>query len=128
MIQITEYSLSHLNAMFGYNTPVPDVPVTYSHRLGIFDKGYLRREEHMKVIEKKRAVKDPNKLKDSEKRVLQIVNCNKGVTGVEVAKKTKWTANHCSMMLTALYRRGLITRTKQREAGTRWYIYHARKV
>lgn len=127
MIQITEYSLSHLNAMFGYNTPVPDVPVTYSHRLGIFDKGYRRREEHMKVIDKKRAAKDPDALTSSCNRVLMIVNCNKGVTGVEVAKKTKWTANHCSMMLTALYRRGLITRTKQREAGTRWYVYHARK-
>lgn len=122
--------LQILNNMFGYNTPIPDAPVTRNHRLGVYSSGYKRTEKDDERLaqQKARPVKDPKALKDSEKRVLMIVNCNKGLTGVEVAKKTNWTANHCSMILTALYRRGLITRTIHKEAGTRWYSYHARKV
>lgn len=122
--------LQILNNMCGYNTPIPDAPTTRQHRIGVYSSGYQRnhKEEERLAQQKAAKPKDPNKLKDSEKRVLMIVKCNKGITGVDVAKKTKWTANHCSMMLTSLFRRGLITRTKQREAGTRWYLYHARKV
>ena len=122
--------LQILNNMCGYNTPIPDAPVTRNHRLGVYSSGYQRnhKDDERLAQQKARPPKDPKELKDSEKRVLMIVNCNKGLTGVEVSKKTRWTANHCSMILTSLYRRGLITRTKQKDAGTRWYLYHARKV
>lgn len=122
--------LQILNNMCGYNTPIPDAPVTRQHRIGVYSSGFQRnhKEEERLAQQKIAKPKDPNKLKDSEKRVLQIVRCNDALTAVDVAKKTKWTANHCSMILTALFRRGLITRTKQKDAGTRWYIYHARKV
>lgn len=122
--------LQILNNMFGYNTPIPDVPVTRQHRIGVYSSGYQRnhKEEERLAQQKIAKPKDPNKLKDSEKRVLMIVKCNDALTAVDVSKKTKWTANHCSMILTALFRRGLITRTKQKDAGTRWYVYHARKV
>ena len=122
--------LQILNNMFGYNTPIPDVPVTRQHRIGVYSSGFQRnhKEEERLAQQKIAKPKDPNKLKDSEKRVLMIVKCNDALTAVDVSKKTKWTANHCSMILTALFRRGLITRTKQKDAGTRWYVYHARKV
>ena len=122
--------LQILNNMCGYNTPIPDVPVTRQHRIGVYSSGFQRnhKEEERLAQQKIAKPKDPNKLKDSEKRVLQIVRCNDALTAVDVSKKTKWTANHCSMILTALFRRGLITRTKQKDAGTRWYVYHARKV
>lgn len=122
--------LQILNNMCGYNTPIPDAPVTRQHRIGVYSSGFQRnhKEEERLAQQKIAKPKDPNKLKDSEKRVLQIVKCNDALTAVDVSKKTKWTANHCSMILTALFRRGLITRTKQKDAGTRWYIYHARKV
>lgn len=122
--------LQILNNMCGYNTPIPDVPVTRQHRIGVYSSRYQRnhKEEERLAQQKIAKPKDPNKLKDSEKRVLMIVKCNDALTAVDVSKKTKWTANHCSMILTALFRRGLITRTKQKDAGTRWYVYHARKV
>ena len=37
--------------------------------------------------QKQQKIKDPNKLGPSEKRVFQIVQCNNGVTGVDVSKK-----------------------------------------
>lgn len=122
--------LEILNNMFGYNTPIPDAPTTRQHRIGVYSSGYQRdnKEDERIKQQKIRPPKDPNVLKDSEKRMLQIVRCNNGVTGIQAASKTKWTANHCSMILTALYRRGLISRTIHKEAGTRWYSYHARKV
>ena len=123
-------SLQILNNMFGYNTPIPDAPTTRQHRIGVYSSGYKRNDKEEERHKQQRAAKpkDPNKLKDSEKRMLAIVQCNNGITGIEASTKTKWTANHCSMILTSLFRRGLITRIKVKESGTRWYVYHARKV
>lgn len=122
--------LEILNAMCGYNTPIPDAPTTRHHRIGVYSSGYQRNyKEEERLAQQKAAkpIKDPNVLKDSEKIILKIVTKGEGLTGVDVSKKTRWTANHCSMILTALFRRGLITRIKQKDAGTRWYVY-ARKV
>ena len=123
--------LEILNNMCGYNTPIPDAPTTRQHRIGVYSSGYKRNdkeEERYKQMKAAKPPKDPNILKDSEKRMLAIVKCNNGITGMSAASKTKWTANHCSMILTSLFRRGLITRVKVKESGTRWYVYHARKV
>lgn len=122
--------LEILNNMCGYNTPIPDAPTTRQHRIGVYSSGYKRdpeREERLKQL-KAAKPKDPTVLNDSQKRMLAIVKCNNGITGIAAASKTKWTANHCSMILTSLFRRGLITRVKVKESGTRWYVYHARKV
>ena len=122
--------LEILNRMCGYNTPIPDAPTTRQHRIGVYSSGYQRNDKEEEKLKQLKAAKpkDPNKLKDSEKRMLAIVKCNNGITGVDAASKTEWTANHCSMILTSLFRRGLITRIKLKESGTRWYVYHARKV
>ena len=121
--------LQTLNAMFGYNTPIPDAPTTRQHRIGVYSSEFQRDDKAEERLKQQKIAKpkDPNVLKDSEKLILKIVNRSEGLTGVDVSKKTKWTANHCSMLLTSLFRRGLITRTKQKESGTRWYVYHARK-
>ena len=121
--------ISILNDIFGYNTPIPDAPTTRQHRIGVYSSGYKRddkAEERLKQL-KIAKPRDPNELKDSEKRMLQIVRCNNGVTGIQAASKTKWTANHCSMLLTSLHRRNLITRVKFNQSGTRWYIYYAKQ-
>ena len=118
--------LEILNKMFGYNTPIPDAPTTRQHRIGVYSSGYKRndkKEERYKQQKAAKPPKDPNILKDSEKRMLTLVQCNNGISGIDASRKTKWTANHCSMILTALHRKGLITRTKVRESGTRWYVY-----
>lgn len=121
--------ISTLNAMFGYNTPTPNAPITRTHRIGVYSSGYKRtdKDEERLARQKQREVKDPNKLKASERRILQIVQCNKGVTCVDVSKKTKWTSNHCSMILTALFRRGLIRRVKRTAPNIRFYVYYKRK-
>ena len=117
--------ISTLNAMFGYNTPIPNAPITRTHRIGVYSSGFKRtnKDEERLTRQKQREVKDPNKLRPSEKRVLQIVRCNKGVTGVDVSNKTKWTSNHCSMILAALYKRGLIKRVKRTGPYIRFYEY-----
>jgi DNA-binding MarR family transcriptional regulator len=119
-----------LNNMFGYNTPIPDAPVTRQHRIGVYTSGYARTDKDAEREKQRKVVppKDPNALKDSEKRILMIVKCNNGITAIDAANKTKWTTNHCSMILTALFRKKLITRIKHSQSGTRWYAYHARKV
>jgi hypothetical protein len=121
--------LQILNNMFGYNTPIPDAPVTRNHRIGVYSSGYARNDKDDERLQqqKVRPVKDPNALRESEKRVLMIVKCNNGITGMDVSKKTDWTANHCSLILTALFRKGLIRRTKISNAGTRWYVYHKKE-
>ena len=119
------YGIEHLNAMFGYNTPIPDAPITRTHRIGVYSSGYKRidKDEERLAQQKAKTVKDLNKLKPSERRILQIVQCNNGVTGTDVAQKTKWTQNHCSMILTALFRRGLIKRVKRTAPNIRFYEY-----
>ena len=117
--------LQILNNMFGYNTPIPDAPITRTHRIGVYSSGYKRTDKDQERLaqQKVKPVKDPNALKASERRILQIVQCNKGVTGVDVAQKTKWTSNHCSMILTMLFTRGLIKRVKRTAPNIRFYEY-----
>lgn len=121
--------LQILNKMFGYNTSIPNVPVTRTHRIGVYSSGYKRtdKDEERLIQQKQRKIKDPDKLGPSEKRVFQIVQCNNGVTGVDVSKKTKWTSNHCSMILSALYKRGLIKRVKRTSPNIRFYVYYKKE-
>lgn len=123
------YRIEHLNAMFGYNTPIPDAPITRTHRIGVYSSGYKRtdKDEERLAQQKQREVRDPNKLRPSERRILQIVQCNNGVTGVDVSKKTKWTSNHCSMILSALHERGLIRRTQRTAPNIRFYVYYKKE-
>ena len=123
------YGIERLNAMFGYNTPIPDAPITRTHRIGVYSSGYKRtdKDEERLAQQKQREVKDPNKLRPSERRILQIVQCNNGVTGVDVSKKTKWTSNHCSMILSSLHERGLIRRVHQTAPNIRFYVYYKKE-
>ena len=119
--------ISTLNAMFGYNTPIPNAPITRTHRIGVYSSGFKRTNKDEERLIQQKKLKDPNRLKDSEKRVLQIVRCNNGVTGVDVSKKTKWTSNHCSMILSALHERGLIKRIKRTAPNIRFYVYYKKE-
>ena len=119
--------ISTLNAMFGYNTPIPNAPITRTHRIGVYSSGFKRTNKDEERLIQQKKLKDPNRLKDSEKRVLQIVQCNNGVTGVDVSKKTKWTSNHCSMILSALHERGLIKRIKRTAPNIRFYVYYKKE-
>lgn len=64
-----------------------------------------------------------NALNESQKTILRIVERGGQVTGVSAASYTKWTRNHCSMILTSLFKLGLIKRYKVNGSGTRWFVY-----
>lgn len=120
-----------LASILGYSSQVPQFPVTRSHRIGVFTSTYKRDESRDLEMEKRREInrqkRDPNELKDSETRVLMIVKCNKEVTGVDVASKTKWTANHCQMLLASLFAKGLVKRSRKSAGNTRYYVYYAKE-
>ena len=118
-------SLQILNNMFGYNTPIPDAPTTRQHRIGVYTSGSKRpdKEKERESQRKLTPPKDPDALKPSEKRMLMIVKCNNGTTGVTAAQKTGWTRNHCQMTLAALHKRGLIRRVKRTAPHIRFYEY-----
>lgn len=114
-----------LNKMFGYDTPIPNAPVTRSFRIGVYSSGYKRTDKYEERVKQSQVkpVKDPNALKPSEKRILQIVRCNNGMTASIAAEKTGWTQNHCSIILTFLYKRGLIRRVQRTAPHIRFYEY-----
>jgi hypothetical protein len=114
-----------LNKMFGYDTPIPNAPVTRSFRIGVYSSGYKRTDKYEERVKQSQVkpVKDPNALKPSEKRMLLIVQCNDGITAVKAAQKTGWTQNHCSIILATLHKRGLIRRVKRTAPNIRFYEY-----
>lgn len=117
-------AIQFLNKIFGYDAPVPDAPATYSHRLGVLESWCRRKEEEKKqaAIRERRKLA-PGELTKAQKRILMIVNCNQGVTAVDVAKKTGWCRNHCSISMTDLWRKKLINREMRKGGQSRWYVY-----
>lgn len=115
--------LEILNNMFGYNTPIPNAPVTRQHRIGVYSSGYKRTDKEEERKTQIKPPKDPNALKGSEKRMLMLVKCNDGMTALKAVQKTGWTQNHCSIILAALHKRGLIRRVKRTAPNIRFYEY-----
>ena len=64
-----------------------------------------------------------DELSFSEREILNLMNTNKEMTGVIAATMTDWTRNHCSMILTSLWKKGLLARRKESGNHTRWYVY-----
>lgn len=116
-------SINYLNTIFGYNNVLPDAPVSYSNRVGL-------NGSNCRYIAPKKPVKPENKEINannatmSESVVLKIINkSDKPISANEMAKKTKWTRNHCSILMGSLFKKGKIRRLKEYGHGTRWYIY-----
>lgn len=119
------YEVRLLTAALGYPYKIPSAPITRSIRMLFKDK--IAIEPHLekrKFTQPKRSA-EPVKtsLSESEKIILKLVNKGRAVTGVTAAAATKWTRNHCSMILTALYKKGLVRRHKAKGNHTRWYVY-----
>jgi len=117
------YGIEHLNKMFGYNTPIPDAPTTRHHRLGVYSSGFKRTNKDEERLAQQKKPKDPKDLTDFEKQVLNLVQRSNGITGIIVSEKTGRTHNHCSIVLGALSKRGLIKRVKRATVQTRTYEY-----
>lgn len=119
-----ENTYNYLSTLLGYPLHVPDAPATYSHRLGVLESWCRRKEEAKKELAiQAKPKKAPGELTAAQKRILMIINCNKGLTAADVAKKTGWCNNHCSLSMTDLWRKKLVNREMHRGGQARWYVY-----
>lgn len=110
----------------GFPTEFPTAPVTRSVRILFTDRIYIEpMKDKTKFVPKKHrpAPEKKDELNFSQKKILKMVNYGGLVTGDSAAQKTNWTRNHCSMILTSLYKKGLVKRYKEKGNGTRWYVY-----
>lgn len=115
----------NLTEMFyGTFTPPPVTNTTY-HRIG-FSNG--ERYTPPKKVVRNWVNPKPNELDGSRKEVYKIMKFQiKPVTAEVIAKKTRWTRNHCSMIMASLFKMGLLTRIKLRQNGTMLYAYSVKK-
>ena len=117
---------THLLATaMGYPVNIPKAPITRSIRMMFKEK--IAIEPHLEkrkfVPIKYRAAPQKDELSFSEREILNLMNTNKEMTGVIAATMTDWTRNHCSMILTSLWKKGLLARRKEKGNHTRWYVY-----
>lgn len=114
-----------LSAALGYPFQIPTAPITRSVRMLFTERHAIEPYMEKKKFIPKKHRKDDNKngLGHSHKTILKMVKKLGTATAADVCKGTLWTQNHCSMILTALYKKGLIKRHKASGNGTRWYIY-----
>ena len=120
---------THLLATaMGFPVKAAKYPITRSIRMLFSNRVALELEaEKQKYIPKKNTIQKKDGLRDSESRILKLVNKNKEVTGTDIASSTGWTQNHCSMILTSLWKKGLVRRRKEKGNHTRWYVYMAKE-
>lgn len=68
--------------------------------------------------------RDPDTLNPSEEKALKILQRKaKPMTSSELAPLIKMTQNHAGIILTSLYKKGKLKRTKYHKPGTRFYRY-----
>mgnify|MGYP006280103303 CR=1 FL=1 len=115
-----------LSAALGYPFEIPKAPITRSIRTLFKDRmaiePYHDKKKFVPIKHRKPEAKK-DALSTSETLILKMVNRGGDVTGASAASKTRFTRNHCSMILTALFKKGLIKRRKDKGGGTRWYVY-----
>lgn len=110
----------------GYPTTFPKAPVTRSIRILFADRVYVEPSPSKKKyipVKYRPAPPKKDELNFGQKEIMKMINKGLLVTGDSAAKKTCWTRNHCSMILTSLYKKGLVKRYKESGNGTRWYVY-----
>lgn len=121
----TTMAVKDLNEILGYSYCIPDAPITRSVRADEDEPWctgtYIERQ---KTIAKNALSRRKDGLSEGEEAVIKVVRNIGRATGVDVASNTSWTRNHCSMLLTSLFRKGKLGRSKERSNGTRWYVYY----
>ena len=119
------YDAQPLELALGYAPPRFSTPVTRSIRMLFKDRSTLEPYvEHKKSLAKRYAERRKEKeMNESQLRIFKLIQKGKPVTGASAAKFTGWTQNHCSMVLTSLYKMNKIRRRKESGNNTRWYVY-----
>lgn len=119
------YDATPLTAALGFPIRFPKAPITRSVRMLFKDRislePYQEKKKFVPIKHRKTVVGDG--LSEGQRVILKIVNKGGNVTGVSVAEETRWTRNHCSMILASLHKMGLVRRRKERGNHTRWYVY-----
>lgn len=120
---------THLLATaMGYPIKIPKYPITRSVRMLFAERIAKEPELERKLYAPRpKPAKPKSELNRSETRILKLVNKNKEVTGTSIASATGWTQNHCSMILTSLWKKNLVRRRKEKGNHTRWYVYMAKE-
>lgn len=123
------YDTHLIAAALGFPTKPPTAPITRSIRMLFKDRSSLEPYEEKKkfIPVKHRKYDSTGGLGDSQATLLKIVNRGKPITAATASRETRWTSNHCSMTLTALFKKGLVSRHKDKGNNTRWYVYTKRK-
>lgn len=110
----------------GYPTTFPKAPITRSIRILFAERKAIEPSPSKKKyipVKYRPAPPKKDELNFGQKELLKMINKGLLVTGDSAAKKTNWTRNHCSMILTSLHKKGLVSRYKESAKGTRWYVY-----
>jgi DNA-binding MarR family transcriptional regulator len=120
------YDAMPLTAALGYPVRIPTAPITRSVRMLFKDRATLEPYQEKKKAERyKKPVSDG--LTNGQRTIIRAMNRMKKATGAEMAKKIGWTSNHCSLILTSLYKMGKVDRYMARGNHTRWYVYVAKE-
>jgi hypothetical protein len=94
------------------------------HRINLSDgRRYVPKEVKEKLVETR---KTPVSWESSQLVLRQIRKAKTPVTANDISKKVFMTRNHCSILLSMLFKDGLVNRKMIHGNGTRWYEYTAK--
>ena len=99
-------------------TPPPEI----SHR--VHRSLFAGEPRFIEPKHKSKPRKDPNELTASEALALKIMRQQEApITTGDFGLLINMTQNHAGILLTTLYRKGYLNRTKHRKPGTSFYKY-----
>lgn len=108
-----------------YGTFVPP-PVTKTRRHNFGLTGGQRYVEPKKHVSNLTHLPPEERLAGSFKKIYGVLKVQvKPISSADMAKKTAWTRNHCSIIMAQLWKRGVVKRHKK--AGTAIYMYYVEK-
>ena len=108
-----------LQVMFYGQFVKPPVVETRVHRIG-----FASHKPYIPPVIKARPQKSKDEMNLSEKRMFSFLKKQaEPISSFDIAPKLGMTRNHCGILLTSLFRRGLLVRTKATKSNTRFYMY-----
>ena len=114
----------NLTEMFYGKFELPPVVATRVHKLG-----FSGEPRHIPLVVRERCeMSFEEKLSKAAKQVLSLLRMQvKPITGDEMSKKTPYTRNYCSALMSTFVKEGLATRVKIKKPNTKLYAYKAVK-
>ena len=108
---------AYLSNLLGYPLHVPDAPITNRHRIGFHNQPKY-------IPPKERQRKPQDRTTERQCRVWAVlIKQKEPVCAADLCAKVGYTRNHCSIVLTELFRSGKVNRIAQRVGKTRSFFY-----